>query len=610
MRQALSITLGCVAALSLSNNAWAINCDEIMKMVDYNTPNTVILNMMKDGKKDFKSKDVKCLTRKKAPQAIIDQAKAYVSENKASAEPAAAPERTMESVKDFGSQGKELKDLPERGGASSGQPDEIRSARNKLKAKKPLTASYILHDLIQEDKYPENRAEINYYMGRSLEALKLYHVAQHYYLNVIKEGPANQFFTPALPRLVKIARHTGDESDLRRIVAKLPPKFYPRKAKNHLHYLLGVRYYQKGQLSKALDSFSKVTDKSVLFLKARYFEGVIHNQREKLKSAVGAFGDVYSEANRIEQSRDAREALLIEELKDLSFLSRGSVYYSVERFSEARTFFDKVDRNSRYWPETLFRDAWATFMLGELDVTLGKILTVESPYFDQEEFIPEAQVLKSLTYLYLCNYPKVESIIEKFENKYIPMRKEIKSFIAQYTTDEGKKLYDQAWTTYFEDSDTPLESTLPKALFHRVMRNTELSGVARHLKIMDEELSIIDLQKPKWRDSVGPTLKKIIEKDQLMFHKRAGRRFLKELAAQDETLKQLLNQANFIKIDLKEAQKDDFERKAANIDSSKLQSKFLVDFATSANLIYWPFNGEFWADELGYYSIIEDSSCK
>jgi hypothetical protein len=249
-------------------------------------------------------------------------------------------------------------------------------------------------------------------------------------------------------------------------------------------------------------------------------------------------------------------------------------------------------------------------MLGELDVTLGKILTVESPYFSQEEFIPEAEVLKALTYLYLCNYQKVENIIDEFERKHIPMRKEIKAFIAQYTTDEGKKLYDQAWTTYFSDGDNELNSTLPKALFHRVMRNTELAGVARHLKIMEDELKIIDLQKPKWRDSVGPELKKIIEKDQVMFQKRAGRRFLKELAAQDETLKQLLNQANFIKIDLKEAQKDDFERKAANIDASKLKSKFLVDFATSANLIYWPFNGEFWADELGYYSIIEDSSCK
>ena len=305
MRKALSMTLGCAAALSLSNNAWAITCDEIMELVGFNVKSHLILKSMEADKDKFTSKDVKCLTRKKAPQVIIEQAKEYAAENKASAEPADKPKRTMDSVKDFGSESGGLKDLPEKGG-SSGKPDEIRSVKLKLKANKPLTASYILHELIEEQKYPEHDAEIFYYMGRSLEAAKLYHVAQHYYLKVINKGPASEFFTLTLPRLVKISRYTSDETDLRRIVAELPPKFYPRKAKNHLHYLLGVRYYNKGKLSKALDNFGKVTDKSVLYLKARYFEGVIQTRKEKLKSAVAAFGEVYNEANRIEQSRDPK----------------------------------------------------------------------------------------------------------------------------------------------------------------------------------------------------------------------------------------------------------------------------------------------------------------
>jgi hypothetical protein len=35
-----------------------------------------------------------------------------------------------------------------------------------------------------------------------------------------------------------------------------------------------------------------------------------------------------------------------------------------------------------------------------------------------------------------------------------------------------------------------------------------------------------------------------------------------------------------------------------------------LDFATAATYIYWPFNGEFWSDELGYYHYTERSSCK
>jgi hypothetical protein len=35
-----------------------------------------------------------------------------------------------------------------------------------------------------------------------------------------------------------------------------------------------------------------------------------------------------------------------------------------------------------------------------------------------------------------------------------------------------------------------------------------------------------------------------------------------------------------------------------------------LDFATAVDFIYWPFNGEFWQDELGYYQYTEQGSCK
>jgi hypothetical protein len=35
-----------------------------------------------------------------------------------------------------------------------------------------------------------------------------------------------------------------------------------------------------------------------------------------------------------------------------------------------------------------------------------------------------------------------------------------------------------------------------------------------------------------------------------------------------------------------------------------------IDFATQTDIIYWPFNGEFWQDELAYYRYTEQGSCK
>ena len=205
----------------------------------------------------------------------------------------------------------------------------------------------------------------------------------------------------------------------------------------------------------------------------------------------------------------------------MALLNVARVYYGIERYDEAAKYYGLVDRDSQYWPEALFEHAWANFMQNNLNDTLGQLLTVRSGFFNEDEFNPEATVLRALTYFNLCEYKKVEKLLLGFENTYRPMQSEMRDFIDQYRTSEGRKLADQAWDTYFGDNRRQ-DTTLPKSLFNRVLRNKELGGLVRHLDIMIEEEALIDQQKPRWRDSIGPYLKKIIETDRQRYQRRAG----------------------------------------------------------------------------------------
>jgi hypothetical protein len=257
----------------------------------------------------------------------------------------------------------------------------------------------------------------------------------------------------------------------------------------------------------------------------------------------------------------------------------------------------------------MFRDAWSNLHLGQLNVTLGKVLTVESPYFIDTDFIPEAKILKALTYFQLCEYNRVEKIINEFDSTYQPMKAEITSFLADYETKEQRRLADQAWNRYF-GTDVDGNTVLPQSFFSRLLKNQDLAGIVRHLEMMDEEMRRIDSEKPQWRDTVGVHLKKVIEKDRLTYERRAGRMLLAEMQRQSEMLAALLSQSQIIGFEVVDAQRLDYEYKASNLEALADQSKFDVDFATSPDLIYWPFNGEFWADELGYYNYTEQSSCQ
>ena len=83
---------------------------------------------------------------------------------------------------------------------------------------------------------------------------------------------------------------------------------------------------------------------------------------------------------------------------------------------------------------------------------------------------------------------------------------------------------------------------------------------------------------------------------------------LVEFVKQYDYLGDLLGQSEIIRFEVVDAQRLDYAYKAQapDVDSFDQQA---VDFAVSREVIYWPFNGEFWRDELGYYRYAEHGSC-
>ena len=114
------------------------------------------------------------------------------------------------------------------------------------------------------------------------------------------------------------------------------------------------------------------------------------------------------------------------------------IYYGLERFDNADNYYAMVPRDSIYWPESLFERAWTNFMVQDLNQTLGLLLTVQSPYFDDEEYLPEVVLLRSLTYFNLCEYNEVQFILDGFKERYVPTLNEMERVLDNIVVTGGK----------------------------------------------------------------------------------------------------------------------------------------------------------------------------
>jgi TolA-binding protein len=584
-------------------------------MVNVNVPTNIIVQTIRDSGESFSADDIRCLTNEGAPAEVVSAAKATMS----SGAPAETPDEDEAPAPGTNSRARSSsfendeaiggssgsRELRDEGEEDAGRdPEKLEDCITAYNAKKFLTSSLLCFELYESKEYPDKETKILYYLSQSLYQLQMYHSAQYFYIEVLKKGTATPYFKYALPRLVTIARYTGDESDLMRIVAKIPPEEYPRSARNQLYYLLGLKNYQDGKLKEALGYFNEVSEKSELYTRSQYLEGIINNKQGKLKSAVRSFTAV---AKAKGEAVTAQELSELDNIRDLSIMNIARIYYSIEQFENANLYYGTVPRNSRYWPQSLFESAWANFMLNDFNLTLGQLLTIQSPYYADNEFIPEAPILKALTFFQLCKYDDITRVLAEFDRAYRPVHEELKAFLQQYASEEGRKLSDQAFDRYFA-KNAP-DTALPKSLFVRLLRNQELAGLVAHLELMERERALIETQKTQWKDSVGTHLLKIMAEDEERLKARAGRAMLAEMATVTTYLGDLITQAEIIKFEVVDDNRERLNELAQGIEL-KSTGDTTVDYAVNPDKIFWPFNGEFWSDELGYYRFTEKTSCR
>jgi tetratricopeptide (TPR) repeat protein len=615
MKRAPFQMLTALALAMFSPDALAMGCQEVLNMLQVGVTSNIVAISMRNSGTQFTSADVACLSSGGAPAVVVETARSMQAQEAPPpapvpvAAPAAAPRSAIDADDDIlGGRVADPRELSDGSpsGPTSADPALVTEAVQLIKAKKPLSGTLRIYDALRSGNFPDSEVKLKYYMARGLEQLEMYHTAQHFFLEVVNQGPSSNYFKYALPKLVKISRITGDETDLLRVAPRIPPEAFPRRAKNQMYYLMGLRKMKKDDLTAALKYFGQVSSKSSLYLRARYLEGVIYNKQGKLKSAVRSFRDVYR--HPIEGRKSARAMKRYQALKDLALINVARIYYKIERFEDSTKYYDLVAHDSAYWPEALFNGAWAHFMQNNLNEALGHLLTTQSPFFSQEDFIPEVQYLKALTYFNLCEYKDVERLLLQFEDRMRPIQMELKEFVKGYASAENRKMADKAWDAYMGLGARGTQ--LPKSLFTRMLRNRDLAGVVDHMALMEDEVGLVQQQKPQWRDTVGVMLQQIIEKDRQKYKRRAGLFMLSEMARWANTLQDLLTSSEIVRFEVIDAQRVDYQYKFQNANVADLSNKVDLDFATAKTFIYWPFNGEFWKDELGYYHYTEQGSCQ
>ncbi|MCB0418388.1 MAG: tetratricopeptide repeat protein [Bdellovibrionaceae bacterium] len=421
-----------------------------------------------------------------------------------------------------------------------------------------------------------------YYQGLALFEMGYYFSAyRSFRMVLLKPDPKNKpVYGKAIKNAVVIMDRLNLVDRVGKLVVKLPGAYIPQELNHMVHYAAGVHHYSENNFSAAESRLKSVNPESQFYLKALFYLGVIATRKKDYNDAIVYF-------NKVAQlSSNRRGSEVMEDLAKLnlarSLYSRGKLEASIEAFA-------RFTSGSPFWLDVLLEASWPLMRMNDSTVSLGNLHTLTSPFY-RESLVGEAYVLKATILFALCKYEEMRRTLNDFFEIYDPI---LRAMEKEKGVLDSPMAFFNAYTR---------KAGLNRAYVSVIDRDP---GISHDLKVrellQEERMRLGVFARMKTINAIKETLDKVIGyistrvgKDLMSIHSR----HLRQLVAQRE-------QANYLKVEIITGEKELIEK------SKGLPAKRVTDVETKvfAGYHYWPFQGEYWEDELGSYVYTTESSC-
>lgn len=531
---------------------------------------------------------------------------------------------------DEGEGGGGVIDLDGEGGgagvaAVAGQPTEaMAKAKAAFDKKSWAQAAEGLHKVVDGSTGDDegNKQLAEFYLAQSLYFLKFYQASFDGFKK-IAANPAHQKFAETLLWLAKLATDLPEPADIISHVGKYSNEQLARfdnKAQQKLYwklnYLLGRYNYRKGEFQEAIRLFQQVNAKSEDYVNAQFFAGVSYIQLKKAVSAVKAFQRV---EQAVDEGADVEDA---DRMRDLANLSMARTMYSAsiqldpetnvpeirgDALSAAVKYWNKVDEDSEYWLDAHFEAAWAYYMAGQYTRALGNIHTLKSPYFPRA-FYPEAEILKAIVYFFNCDYEKATTVVARFDVSTTPKKDKLEKVLKKYKGENQAEAFYKFLIQVREGEaniDEEIEPLVDSALSDRqLLRNIN------YVQFLEKEQQQFEKSPPNFKQSsVGSYVKEKISAARSQGVAKAGELAMSRYQRYVDEMGVHLRNGKKILIDIVAAQRNLLDEAIKEGQVSSTDAKLFGVVNPDDEHFIWPFDGEYWRDELGFYRQEVSSAC-
>lgn len=366
-------------------------------------------------------------------------------------------------------------------------------------------------------------------------------------------------------------------------------------------FILARRYFQKKDYHKALEYFEKVHPDHRYFPEAQLLKAQVLAAQKKFDLENKAYVSCQQSAEKEEgKASGVKIKRYYRMIYEICLVNKARRLYKDGKFKESIDAYDLIPKQSYKWPYIILEKAWAYYQLGDLNRTLGLLVTYKSPLLDTY-FFPEAEYLAALSYYRLCLYDDSLTIINQYYKSYRPRFTQLEAVLRQNRSSQN-----YFYNLMFKPGEElKKHEEFVRHIMTRLKKQTRFSLDFNSIFKINKEMKLI-------KQFESASAQKV-----LINHLESVRdNMISKINfnAKEDIFKFLesvpLFSSELFKINLEiMSKKKDLVYSNRQLVADRSRGDY-SNVNRSRFEHFWKFEGAFWADELGDYSLGLKSNCQ
>lgn len=307
---------------------------------------------------------------------------------------------------------------------------------------------------------------------------ELYHSAGKFLLEVLSEGPQKQFFQAAFMDLRELRAKVDYAPPMLEELTKHFVGGFSTSFQDEYYYFLGKFFYDYSNFPMAIKFLQLVNNKSHYFPRAKYLIGLVQVTNTMYRSALKSFQESIISAETFGSD--------LSDVVDLAYLALARIAYENGEYDAAIYYYRKVPKTSRLLQRAFYESAWTFFLKGDPSRAIGTFHALHSPYFDRY-FYPELWILEATVFLNMCQYELARDALNMFGREVVALDQPLKEFLSQIRMPAD---YYRAFKSVV--NGTTKEYSLPKKLQYAVLGDPEFNNLYRALSALEAEIKEVE----------------------------------------------------------------------------------------------------------------------